>query len=332
VALSCESLHTKEWLYLPRTGRHTQRSSSQRNPSPNNRINEKAIRFAAKHRYHYTTKTRPRLVLLIVILAVIAVIAHALGSCSSREPVTQTASYNTASEQLYQSPYDWNNLSLDDKGLYEYRSGLATLSRVGVDVSEHQHEIDWTQVHDYGIQFAYIRVGYRSTDTGTIVKDAYFDENFANARAAGLDVGVYFYSQATTTDEAVQEADYVVSQLDNADIAYPIAFDLEPTNGAQNRASNLTQDQYTQIMKAFADEVNQRGYQATVYGNASDLGNYDLSSLSNYPLWVASYGAVPQTNFDFTMWQYSNNGNLPGIDTAVDMDLDLTQAYQRARG
>lgn len=270
--------------------------------------------------------------LVTVVVALICGIAGAVNACSHREPVTQEASYDTSSVQAYQSPYDWNNLVLNDRGLYEYRSGLSTLSRVGVDVSEHQGAIDWSQVRDYGIQFAYIRVGYRTTDDGTIIKDAYFDSNFRDARAAGLDVGVYFYSQATTTDEAIQEADYAVSQLNNADLAYPIAFDLEPTNGANNRASSLSVDQYTQIMKAFTDEVNRLGYQATVYGNTVDLANYDPSSLSSYALWVASYGSVPRANFDFTMWQYSNGGNLPGINTPVDMDLDLTDAYRAARG
>lgn len=270
-------------------------------------------------------------VLIIIIIAIICGIAGTASMCSQRTPVTQQADYDTTSAQAYVSPYDWNNLKLNDKGLYEYTNGIATQSRVGVDVSEHQGAIDWSQVKDYGIQFAYIRVGYRTTDDGTIYKDNYFDSNFRDARAAGLDVGVYFYSQATTTDEAVEEADYVVSQLQNADLAYPIAFDLEPTDGATNRASNMTTDQYTLVMKAFTDEVNRLGYQATVYGNASDLANYDLSSLSTYALWVASYGSIPQTNFDFTMWQYSNSGNLPGINTSVDMDLDLTQAYQAAK-
>lgn len=266
-----------------------------------------------------------RLGLLVVCAIAILAIARIAG-CNLPGHVSYSESVTTGidASELYQSPYDWGNLLLDSAGRYSYVSGGQVLSRTGIDVSEHQGYIDWSAVAGDGIDFAIIRLGYRGSDNGAIVQDAYAEYNLKAAREAGLAVGVYFYSQATTEDEAVEEAEFVLDQIGEAQLAYPVVFDFEPTNSGSDRISSLTGTERTAVAEAFCDRLAQAGHAAMIYGNGSALAGFDLEALAPHGFWYAEYGALPDTDLYFSVWQYSNTGRVAGIDTDVDLDLDLT--------
>lgn len=235
---------------------------------------------------------------------------------------TVRGSYDGLGEEqtLAANPYKtegfyWNN------GLRYYRDAHYT-SKVGIDVSAYQKEIDWQKVAGTGVKFAMIRVGYRGSTAGSIVEDARFQENIRGARAAGLDVGVYFYSMAKNTDEAVEEAKYTIRKIRKQGVTYPVAFDMEEY--ATGRVKNLTNQQRTEIADAFCSVVKQNGYIPMVYGNPTWLRNYvDLDYLSGYDIWLAHYIKTDITNFpyEYKMWQYSAAGKLAGITGKVDMNI-----------
>lgn len=210
-------------------------------------------------------------------------------------------------------------------GRYRYIQNGQETSRTGIDVSEHQGQIDWKAVKADGVDFAYIRLGYRGSDSGIVMIDATYKANIEDARNAGLDVGVYFYSEATTVEEARAEADFVIRELGSTPLAYPVAFDYEPTGNDSDRIAGLSDDQMSAVAQAFCARIQERGRSAIVYGNASDLAHMQAQQLSQYGFWYASYTTRPIVDLAFGIWQYSSSGTVDGISTAVDMDMDLTQ-------
>ena len=203
------------------------------------------------------------------------------------------------------------------------------VSRVGVDVSSHQGEIDWQRVAGAGVEFAIIRVGYRGYTVGGINQDPYFHQNIQGALDAGLEVGVYFYSQAVTVEEAVEEAVQTLEWIQGYDVTYPVVFDWERVSGASSRTDSTTGETITACARAFCEIVEAAGYQPMVYGNTSNIseGDLDLAQLLDYPFWLAHY-TPDWTPTDFPchyhMWQYSSRGSVDGIEGRVDLDLCLT--------
>ena len=202
-------------------------------------------------------------------------------------------------------------------------------SYVGIDVSSHQGQIDWAQVAAAGVDFAMIRVGYRGYTVGSINKDAYFDYNIQNALANGLDVGVYFFSQAMTEEEALEEARQTLEWIEGYDITYPVVFDWEEVSQSDSRTNGADGQTVTECALAFCGAVEDAGYIAMTYGSPSKIyaGGLDLSQLQDYPFWLAHYTTdwVPTSfHYHYHMWQYSSNGTVPGIQGRVDLDLCLT--------
>lgn len=252
-------------------------------------------------------------------------------------PISGTVSLAVdKSRFLYSNPYDWSNLTTDANGNFIYVGTASdgsdvTLSREGIDVSEHNGTIDWAKVRADGIDYAIIRIGAHGTANDAIVVDDSFSRNLAGAKEAGLGVGAYFYSQATTEDEAVTEAKFVLEQLNGAQLSYPVIFDFEPVAG--DRAFGLTTQERTSIAAAFCSTIEDAGYKAAIYCSSSDLTNmYNLDRLSQYGFWMAQYSATPTTSVAFTMWQYTNTGTVNGIQGSVDLNIDLTPALQAAEG
>lgn len=228
-------------------------------------------------------------------------------------------------DPVYVCPYDWSNLYLNNEGRYVYAVNGEVRSRTGIDVSEHNGTVDWAAVAADGITFAYVRVGYRGSSSGGVAIDDSYRTNLSGARTAGLDVGVYFYSQAISEDEAREEADFVIAQLAGTKLELPVVFDLESSDG-NGRPDSLSSDEVTAVAKAFCERIESAGYSSMVYGSAYDLGRYDLTSISRN-LWVAQYDtATPTSSLRYVMWQYATNGSVSGIDGGVDMDLDLSPA------
>ena len=228
-----------------------------------------------------------------------------------------------SSQQKVPSPYDWSNLKTDESGRLSYVQNGQTISRTGIDVSSHQQQINWNSVAQDGISFAYIRLGYRGSSEGTLYVDDFFAQNLSGAKNAGIDVGVYFFSQAITEEEAREEARFVLKQLDGASLDYPIAFDMEPSPEGGGRADALTREEATAIANAFCDEIQKSRHRAIIYGNSYDLSKYDLSALTGR-IWLAQYDGKPDGSISFVMWQYTPKGTVAGISGSVDLNLDLS--------
>lgn len=202
----------------------------------------------------------------------------------------------------------------------------------GIDVARYQGTIDWSQVAASGVQFAMIRVGYRTQKTGEIVADTNAKYNMQEAQANGIKIGVYFFSTAVTEDEAVQEADWVADYISQYQITYPVAFNCEGFENADSRQYAMTQSERTDMAIAFLNEIYNRGYTPMFYAAKNEMlgdAKWDTSRIEKtYKIWVSQYPSVPypqtaQSDYMGThaMWQYTNQGTVAGISKPVDVDI-----------
>lgn len=223
------------------------------------------------------------------------------------------------STKLEPNPFSEDDFTYQDG----YMTCLAGESWLGVDVSHHQGKIQWDAVADAGIRFAMIRVGNRTVKDGIIQTDRYWEENIAGARDAGLLVGVYFYSQAITVEEAREEAMFVLDLLDGIQLDFPVVFDWEHYS---KTGRNVKVDAKTanECAIAFCEEISKAGYDPMIYFNL-DLANriWDLELLrqQGYPFWLALYRNQMNWEYRTEMWQYTESGSVPGIDVPVDLNL-----------
>lgn len=193
----------------------------------------------------------------------------------------------------------------------------------GIDVSEHQHDIDWTQVSKAGLDYAYIRVGRRGYTEGQLFEDPYFARNMQGAAANGLELGVYFFSQAVNVQEAIAEARFVLEHIEGYTVHLPIMFDWEKITSEDSRTRELSLEVRTDCAVAFCETIRNAGYEPGVYFNRN-IGyyGYDLSRLTDYSFWFA-LPESPFPNFYYAVdsWQYSFTETVPGIDMETDMNL-----------
>lgn len=216
------------------------------------------------------------------------------------------------------------NFYVNDQGYIDYQSNNVSAS-VGIDVSFYQANIDWQAVADSGVEFAMIRLGYRGYSTGMLKTDSTFEQNMKGAVSAGLDVGIYFFSQATSVLEAQEEAEYVLELIRGYPITYPVVFDWEfITSDDSARTNTVDGSTVTQCALAFCDLISAAGYTPMVYFN-QDMGYlfYQLDLLSHIPFWLAEYDQTPDFYYHFDMWQYTHSGTVPGIDGSVDLNLSF---------
>ena len=212
---------------------------------------------------------------------------------------------------------------MDGRGRLEYSGGYVAR---GIDVSEWQADIDWEKVAADGIDFAIIRCGYRGYGAGNLLADKKFHQNMEGAIAAGLDVGVYVYSQAISEEEARQEARFAVDMVSGYDPSYPIVFDWEYAGAGDARTNNTSREALTSYAVAFCDEVESLGYTPCVYSYISlSYDNYDLADLNDYYMWMAIYYEKPEYYYHYDMWQYTSSGSVSGIEGRVDMNLNFVE-------
>lgn len=224
----------------------------------------------------------------------------------------------TPLEGMPLNPYDKEAFSRDENGRVVYAQG----AKAGVDVSTHQKDIDWQAVAEDGIDFAMLRLGHRGYSEGGLFLDQTFEQNLRGALDAGLEVGVYFFSQAVTPEEAEEEADYVLSVLDGQELRFPVAFDWESIPGDEARTDGLDGAAMTRCAAAFCERIKDAGYRPAVYFNQTQgYLHYDLRDLTDYDLWLAEYSGAPDFYYHFDLWQYSHTGRVSGIQGDVDLDL-----------
>lgn len=221
----------------------------------------------------------------------------------------------------YVSPYNFDNLK-NEQGRFSYYEEGNLVSQTAVDVSDLQGKIDWERVSEDGIDFAMIRLGRRGYTEGNIYLDNYYYENVSGVQSEGMPFGVYFFSQAITEDEAIEEANFVIKHLSGSGISYPVVFDHEPVESADGRANNLSKNELTHITKAFCQKIEDAGYTPMIYGNAFDMERLNLNDLKGIDIWYAEYeSSQPTGQFDFAMWQYSSTANVSGINTQADLSI-----------
>ena len=203
-----------------------------------------------------------------------------------------------------------------------YYDGPAETVRYGIDVSKWQGDIDWKKVAADGVEFAILRCGYRGSGAGAINEDECFRANIAGAIAAGLDVGVYFFSQALNAAEAREEAKYTLELIRGYDLAYPVVFDWEPQYTSGSRTNRPNWSAVTDAAVAFCDAVAAAGYTPMVYFNVAEAYlRLDMEKLQKYDAWLAWYHETPGYIYDYQIWQYGSTGSVAGISGNVDMDI-----------
>lgn len=204
----------------------------------------------------------------------------------------------------------------------DYLTCLTDESWLGVDVSSYQKDVDWQQVKEAGFAFAMLRVGFRGYgQTGNLNPDKYAKQNYENATAAGLKVGVYFFSQAITPEEAVEEAEYVLQLIEGWDLQMPVVYDWECL-ADDYRTVVVDSRTLTDCVKAFCDRIGEAGYMPMVYFNPDQSRTQMyLEELVDYKFWLAMYTEFMTYEYKVDMWQYTNKGSVPGIKGNADINL-----------
>lgn len=213
-----------------------------------------------------------------------------------------------------------------------YKENDTITSFAGVDVSQYQGDIDWEQVKAAGIDFAMIRVGYRSYGGGEIHFDESFAKNLQGANDACIKTGVYFFSQAVTTDEAIEEADAVIDAIAPYNITYPVVYDWELIYEDSARTDSISVEMLADCCISFCERVKSAGYTPMIYQNKNtSMYKLDLPRLTAYDFWLAEYDEKPSYYYRFQMWQYASDGTIPGISGEVDMNLSFKDYSQQTQ-
>lgn len=226
--------------------------------------------------------------------------------------------------QVEKHTYQWKYLKNDQTGI-SYTGDENYTIRKGLDVSHHQGEIDWEKVRAAGYEFAFIRIGFRGYGEAGILKpDSRFEQNITKAREAGMDVGVYLFSQAVNEQEALEEAELVIEHLKGYELELPVVFDPEQIRDEEARTDEVAASQFTENTSVFCERIREAGYQPMVYSNLYwEAFILDLEQLAEYGIWYADYEPVPQTPYRFQFWQYTEKGTVDGINGDVDLNLQF---------
>ena len=202
---------------------------------------------------------------------------------------------------------------------------------IGIDVSRYQDKIDWDKVASAGVQFAIIRVGYRTMSSGTFTEDPYARYNLQEAQRVGIKIGAYFFSTAVTEAEVIEEATWTANLLDNYNVTYPVVYDCEGFRNATSRQYGVSKEVRTYLAARFLDTIAARGYTPMFYASKNDMTNnkdWDMSVLNKYKVWVAWYPSEPfpitpacTYTGKYDMWQYTSKAAIPGINGFVDMNV-----------
>lgn len=227
----------------------------------------------------------------------------------------------TISPGFPKHPYVIENF-IKDNGLMSYEDDKYIAVR-GIDVSNKQHEIDWEKVKASGIEFVIIRLGFRGYgEAGDIHIDQSFKRNMEGAAANGIPIGVYFFAQAINEEEALEEADFVIENLEGYDISLPVVYDPESILKDTARTDNVSGEQFTKNAIAFCEAIKAAGYEPMIYSNMLwEAFEFEMDKLTDYRFWYADYEDIPQTPYFFEFWQYSERGHIDGIKNAVDYDI-----------
>ncbi len=219
------------------------------------------------------------------------------------------------------------NINVLETGEMQYIEEGQVVSHKGIDVSKFQGKIDWNKVAADGVEYAFIRLGIRGYGSeGKIVLDDMFHQNVKGAQAAGIKVGVYFFAQAITEAEALEEAEFVLEEISSYKLDYPIVYDVEKVNSSSGRMNQLSVEERTNVTLTFLNKIKDAGYTPMIYANMEMLSVLiDMESLEGFDKWFAYYDTSLYFPYEYAVWQYSEKGKVDGIDTNVDMNISFKE-------
>ena len=293
-------------------------------------------------------KDYTRIALIIIAVVMAAVLMAALVFIFRQEPAAP-GSVTTPTEQVSETVGDtteeiWEEEILEEEdtspasvlhllpenpyGKFDFQyDGWFLKSTVvdclsGIDVSAYQGDIDWEKVAESGVDFAMVRVGYRGYESGKLVEDKFARANLEGAAAAGIRLGVYFFSQALNVEEAQEEAQFVLDILKDYEITMPVVFDWEHVNNETARTNEMDPYVATDCAKAFLEVIDEAGYWPMMYFNTFQARKlFYLDQLMEYDFWLALYSDRMTFPYKVDMWQYTCTGTIPGVFGDVDVNV-----------
>ena len=208
--------------------------------------------------------------------------------------------------------------------MIEYYDNGELVSHKGIDVSRYQEKIDWQEVAEDDVEYAFIRLGIRGYTEGEIKEDDTFEYNINGALDNGIEAGVYFFTQAISVEEAEEEAQYVLDAIEPYDVTYPVVLDVEAVSSENARTAELTKEERTEYCIAFCEMIRQAGYTPMIYGNLKTfMLLLDMEQLEAYDKWFAYYDTELYFPYNVRIWQYTDTGSIEGIDTDVDINISF---------
>ncbi len=228
--------------------------------------------------------------------------------------------------QIPVNSYIKENFRLDDGFMAYFDEDGKKISHLGVDLSYHQQMVDWDELKASPVEFVMLRCGYRGYTEGGLVKDEKFDEYAQAANDADIPLGVYFFTQAVSVAEAEKEAEFVISLLEDYKISYPVAIDTEyvTDSAARTRTTEISDELRSEMCIAFCDKIKEAGYYPIIYAGENWMRrNLNLDMLQEYDFWAPQYLEENDFMYDFTIWQYTESGFIPGVDGEVDLNISM---------
>lgn len=227
-------------------------------------------------------------------------------------------------DTLKQHSYDKEQFVRNEDNELEYLRNEAVASKKGIDVSKYQSAINWKKVAGDGVEYAFIRLGIRGSTEGKLILDETYEDNMEGALANNIDVGVYFFTQALNKEEAVEEAEFVLENLKDYDVTYPIVLDVEDVATNNARTDEMTMQDWTDVCIAFCETIKAAGYTPMIYGNLKTfMLMVDLEQLEEYEKWFAYYSEPLYFPYEFSIWQYTSTGSVNGIKGDVDLNISM---------
>lgn len=229
-------------------------------------------------------------------------------------------------ENLTKHTYDPLGFQMDGDQILHYYENGERVSHKGIDVSKYQESINWKKVADDEVEYAFIRLGIRGYTEGEILVDDTFQENIEGALDNDIDVGVYFFTQATSEAEAEEEAEFVIDSIEDYEVSYPIVIDIESVSNRNARTNELTKEERTKYCIAFCEKIKEAGYTPMIYGNLKTfMLMLDMEQLEDYDKWIAYYDEQMYFPYAFKIWQYTNTGKVSGIEGDVDLNISFEE-------
>ncbi len=228
--------------------------------------------------------------------------------------------------QIPVNSYKLENFYVDDGFMAYHDDEGNKISHLGIDLSYHQENVDFAQLKEAGVEFVMLRCGYRGYSEGGLVKDEKFEEYARACNEYGIPLGVYFFTQAVSVEEAVREAEFTIELIKDYDISYPVALDTEYVSdkNARTNLEEIEEDLRSEMCIAFCEKIKEAGYYPMIYASENWIRrDLEYEKLQDYDFWAPQYLEENDFMYDFTIWQYTERGFIKGVDEEVDLDISM---------